>query len=220
MDRLTGGRLARTGDRNAAPPLCRHARTCSTAVRFNFCGRGERLEYERVSGGSRGSKSSDFGTPASPVAVPGLAPASSTVMPGLVPGIHAVRHRGASRARARRRRDVDARNKSIAVRFNSFGRGKRLEYERVSGGSRGSRLGFRYAGVSRRRPRPRPRPASTHAEDVDARNKSGHDDREARSAEGRPHPAKIPRTLPAASSSTGAMRSRSSSVTQSAMPVL
>ena len=33
-------------------------------------------------------------------------------MPGLVPGIHAVRHRGASRARARRRRGVDARNKS------------------------------------------------------------------------------------------------------------
>ena len=35
-----------------------------------------------------------------------------TVMPGLVPGIHVLRHRGAGRARARRRRDVDARNKS------------------------------------------------------------------------------------------------------------
>ena len=33
-------------------------------------------------------------------------------MPGLVPGIHVLLHRGASRERARRRRDVDARNKS------------------------------------------------------------------------------------------------------------
>ena len=39
-------------------------------------------------------------------------PLPSVVMPGLVPGIHVLRHRGASRARARRRRDVDARNKS------------------------------------------------------------------------------------------------------------
>ena len=39
-------------------------------------------------------------------------PVSPTVMPGLVPGIHALRQRGAGRARARRRRDVDARNKS------------------------------------------------------------------------------------------------------------
>ena len=64
------------------------------------------LPADRAGGGS------DFGTPASPGAVPGLAPVSSTVMPGLVPGIHAVRHRGANRERARRRRDVDARNKS------------------------------------------------------------------------------------------------------------
>ena len=34
------------------------------------------------------------------------------VMPGLVPGIHVLRHRGARRERARRRRGVDARNKS------------------------------------------------------------------------------------------------------------
>ena len=34
------------------------------------------------------------------------------VMPGLVPGIHVLRRRGAGPARARRRRDVDARNKS------------------------------------------------------------------------------------------------------------
>ncbi len=33
-------------------------------------------------------------------------------MSGLVPGIHVLRHRGTNRARARRRRDVDARNKS------------------------------------------------------------------------------------------------------------
>ena len=35
-----------------------------------------------------------------------------SVMPGLVPGIHALRYRGASPARPRRRRGVDARNKS------------------------------------------------------------------------------------------------------------
>ena len=34
------------------------------------------------------------------------------VMPGLVPGIHVLRRRGANRERARRRRNVDARNKS------------------------------------------------------------------------------------------------------------
>ncbi len=34
------------------------------------------------------------------------------VMPGLVPGIHVLRHRGASGERTRRRRDMDARNKS------------------------------------------------------------------------------------------------------------
>ena len=39
-------------------------------------------------------------------------PASHFVMPGLVPGIHVLRHRGAGRERARRRRDVDGRNKS------------------------------------------------------------------------------------------------------------
>ncbi len=37
---------------------------------------------------------------------------SHVVMPGLVPGIHVLRHRGASQEWARRRRDVDARNKS------------------------------------------------------------------------------------------------------------
>ena len=42
----------------------------------------------------------------------GAPPSPPTVMPGLVPGIHVLRHRGAGRAEARRRRDVDARNKS------------------------------------------------------------------------------------------------------------
>ena len=60
----------------------------------------------------RAGRGSNFGTPTSPVAVPGLAPLSPTVMPGLVPGIHVLRHRGASRERARRRTHVDARNKS------------------------------------------------------------------------------------------------------------
>ncbi len=44
------------------------------------------------------------------------------VMPGLVPGIHALRHRGARRQRAGRRRDVDARTCSIAVRLRFRGR--------------------------------------------------------------------------------------------------
>ena len=44
--------------------------------------------------------------------VSSVPPPPPTVMPGLVPGIHVLRHRGAGRARARRRRDVDARNKS------------------------------------------------------------------------------------------------------------
>ena len=40
------------------------------------------------------------------------------------------------------------RNKSTPVRFNSGGRGARLEYKRVADGSRESRHGFRRAGVA------------------------------------------------------------------------
>ena len=50
------------------------------------------------------------GPPGRPAGPPPHLP--HTVMPGLVPGIHVLRHRGAGRERARRRRDGDARNKS------------------------------------------------------------------------------------------------------------
>ena len=69
------------------------ARNKSTAVRFNSGRPGEWLEYERFPA-DRAGRSSDFGTPASPVAVLGLARVSPTVMPGLVPGIHVLRHDG------------------------------------------------------------------------------------------------------------------------------
>ena len=89
----------------------RHARTCSTAVRFNFYGLGARFAHERVSAGAR-----DPGHGARRAGIarrrPRCRPAFPIVMPGLVPGIHVLRRRGASRERARRRSDVDARNKS------------------------------------------------------------------------------------------------------------
>ena len=91
--------------------LTRHARNESIAVRSNFCGLGARLVHERASGGARG--------PGRRVRRAGIAcrgprcrPAFPIVMPGLVPGIHVLWHRGARRERARRGRDVDARNKS------------------------------------------------------------------------------------------------------------
>ena len=101
----------RKGPRSEALPH-RHARTCSTTVRFNSGGPGERLERKRVSGGLRRPGHEIRHAGLSPVAVPCVPAFPHAVMAGLVPAIHVLWHRGAGRERARRRKHVDGRNKS------------------------------------------------------------------------------------------------------------
>ena len=80
----------------AAPAPCRHARTCSTAVRFSECGRGARLWSGRVIDASVRSRLGF--RRARNARLPSVPPSSpSAVMAGLVPAIHVLRHRGASR---------------------------------------------------------------------------------------------------------------------------
>ena len=102
--------------------------------------------------------------------------------------------RSARRGRRRCLSPVDhARTCAIAVRFNSGGWGVRLECKRVFDGSRESGHGLTSAGIARRRHLPASWPDSFRPStscriavragrgtgrrpDVDARNKSGHDD--------------------------------------------
>ena len=92
MDNLTGGGLARIDNWNAVCLPCRHARTCSIAVRSNI-GTGS-----EPGGGT--------------VAAPWNSAAPLTVMPGLVPGIHVGPPPRPLPARTAMPRDVDGRNKS------------------------------------------------------------------------------------------------------------
>ena len=73
--------------------LLRHARTCSIAVRFRFCGQGAWLGFKPI---SKGAAESGLGS------TPGV-PAPFIVMPGLVPGIS---------VGAIAEAEVDARNES------------------------------------------------------------------------------------------------------------
>ena len=105
---MTGGRLARSvtgtpprgGGRaflpprvtvDTAPAPCRHARTCSTGVRFNF-GAGS--------------------VPGATLSPPLEFRRTPIVMPGLVPGIHVGPPPRPLPARTATPRDVDGRNKS------------------------------------------------------------------------------------------------------------
>ena len=96
-------------------PLFRHARTCSTAVRFRFGGQSAWLGFNWV---SRGSTGSGLGS------TPGV-PSLSIVMPGLVPGIS---------AGAIAEAEVDARNKSgHDGRACRKGRSSMMERDRTEG---------------------------------------------------------------------------------------
>ena len=175
----------------------RHARTCSTAVRLRCGGSGRGLRPARIcppivtSALRRGPGPQAPSSPGFPrMGVrdePGprlkagvtmgrgdslahrRAAVSLAVMPGLVPGIHVLRHRGARRQRARRRRDVDARNKSTAVRLRWGEPGARRWYRRVSGPSTGSGHGLRRAGAAGFIA-PCPRVISTGARSAERRN--------------------------------------------------
>ncbi len=84
--------MARIGDRAAAPrrrahvrpALRRHARTCSTAVRFGWAGPGARRRYRRVTGPHAGSGHGLW--PARRIVVPRRRPWLLRCHPGLVPG--------------------------------------------------------------------------------------------------------------------------------------
>ena len=154
---------------SGTPPHCRHARTCSTAVRFSFHGLG-------ADGRGQGrAVSASSGTPL------------FVVMPGLVPGIHVLRHRGVSRERSHRPKDVDARNKSGHDGGRDAGGPQSVSQPGELAGnppvptpcarfsptkpdSSGLVPGIhvlRHRNVSRER--------TNRRRDVDARNKSGHD---------------------------------------------
>ena len=82
------------------------------------------------------------------------------VMPGLVPGIHVPPPPRPFPAHTATPQDVDARNKSIAVRFGFCGPGERHGYERGSRGSLDARHGFRRVGTFRHFPPLSPRPCA------------------------------------------------------------
>ena len=118
--RSPAGRTRRPGTRSRFRPAWRPRGEIADHRRFDICGWLHRpVVAERGATRKRVSVPARSAAPAFTRLPPRFPVVTPAVMAGLVPAIHVLLHRGASREGTNRRPDVDARNKSIAVRFNS-----------------------------------------------------------------------------------------------------